>query len=95
MLCHPSPTAGKRDVYFEVNGVPRVVEVVDRSAEAAVSRKAVREKADLAVLGSVGAPMAGTIVEVQVSGQADSSRVEAFTVLTTPPFAPGFSRPPL
>lgn len=27
----------------------------------------VREKADLTLLGSVGAPMAGTIIEVQVS----------------------------
>jgi len=58
--------SGKREVFFEANGVPRVVEVTDRRAEAALGRKAVREKADLAVLGSVGAPMAGTIIEVQV-----------------------------
>lgn len=32
----------------------------------ASSAQAVREKADLAVLGSVGAPMAGTIIEVAV-----------------------------
>jgi len=57
---------GKREVFFEANGVPRVVEVVDRQAEVAVGKKAVREKADLALLGSVGAPMAGTIIEVQV-----------------------------
>uniref|UniRef100_A0A7R9V6Z0 Pyruvate carboxylase n=1 Tax=Chlamydomonas euryale TaxID=1486919 RepID=A0A7R9V6Z0_9CHLO len=57
---------GKREVFFEANGVPRVLEVVDRAAETALGSKAVRDKADLTVLGSVGAPMAGTILEVAV-----------------------------
>ncbi|KAG2483618.1 hypothetical protein HYH03_017498 [Edaphochlamys debaryana] len=57
---------GKREVFFEANGVPRVVEVTDKKAEQVLGRKAVRERADLAVLGSVGAPMAGTIIEVSV-----------------------------
>ncbi|KAG2437519.1 hypothetical protein HYH02_011162 [Chlamydomonas schloesseri] len=57
---------GKREVFFEANGVPRVVEVGDKKAEQVMGKKAVREKADLAVLGSVGAPMAGTIIEVSV-----------------------------
>lgn len=57
---------GKREVFFEANGVPRVVEVADRAAEQATGKKAVREKVDMAVLGSVGAPMAGTIIEVVV-----------------------------
>jgi biotin carboxyl carrier protein len=57
---------GKREVFFEANGVPRVVEVADRAAEQATGKKAVREKVDVAVLGSVGAPMAGTIIEVVV-----------------------------
>lgn len=55
---------GKREVFFEANGVPRVVEVADKKAELVVGKKAVRERADLSVLGSVGAPMAGTIIEV-------------------------------
>jgi pyruvate carboxylase len=58
--------AGKREVFFEANGIPRVVEVIDRAAEQALGKKAARERADLVVLGSVGAPMAGTIIEVQV-----------------------------
>jgi pyruvate carboxylase len=67
---------GKRDVYFEVNGVPRVVEVEDTRAApggAAASggggpraARATREKADVGLLGSVGAPMAGSVVEVSV-----------------------------
>jgi len=38
----------------------------DATAEMAVGKKAVREKAETDVLGSVGAPMAGTVIEVQV-----------------------------
>ncbi len=55
--------SGKRDVYFEANGVPRVVAVTDTSSAEAM-KKAVREKADVTMLGSVGAPMAGTVIEV-------------------------------
>lgn len=57
---------GKVEVFFEVNGVPRVVEVpVKQKPGAAAGRSPVSaEKADLAVLGSVGAPMAGSIIEV-------------------------------
>ena len=58
--------AGKREVFFEANGIPRVVEVADHAEEVVVGKKAARERADLAQLGSVGAPMAGTVVEVQV-----------------------------
>ena len=58
---------GYREVFFETNGVPRTVEVVDRTEETSKggpARKAAREKADSAVLGSVGAPMAGEVIEV-------------------------------
>eukprot|EP00878_Enallax_costatus_P025480 GHUV01027260.1.p1 GENE.GHUV01027260.1~~GHUV01027260.1.p1 ORF type:complete len:380 (+),score=161.84 GHUV01027260.1:249-1388(+) len=63
--------SGKREVYFEANGVPRVVEVIDKRSMEALGKKAIREKADIGVLGSVGAPMAGTVIEVSVkAGQA-------------------------
>lgn len=63
--------SGKREVYFEANGVPRVVEVVDKKSTEVLGKAAIREKADVAVLGSVGAPMAGTVIEVSVkTGQA-------------------------
>ena len=29
----PPPHTGKREVFFEMNGVPRVCEVIDRAAE--------------------------------------------------------------
>ena len=47
--------------------MPRTVEVVDRtdtSGQGGPARKAAREKADSSVLGSVGAPMAGEVIEV-------------------------------
>lgn len=56
-----------REVFFETNGVPRTVEVVDRTdttGQGGPARKAAREKADSSVLGSVGAPMAGEVIEV-------------------------------
>lgn len=56
---------GKREVFFEANGVPRVLEVADTKEGGDSFKKAVREKADLATLGSVGAPMAGSIIEVR------------------------------
>lgn len=55
---------GIREVFFEANGVPRVVEVVDRKY--ATENREVREKAEADDLGSVGAPMAGDVVEVSV-----------------------------
>lgn len=56
-----------REVFFEANGVPRAVEIVDRSDQAEGGgpvRKAAREKSDPDMLGSVGAPMAGEVIEV-------------------------------
>lgn len=58
--------SGKREVFFEVNGIPRVVEVVDRRSAEAVGKKEVRERCDTSVMGSVGAPMAGSVIDVTV-----------------------------
>jgi biotin carboxyl carrier protein len=62
--------AGDREVFFESNGVPRVVEVVDRrSSEAAAGKtaaRAAREKFNASEVGSVGAPMAGEVIEVKI-----------------------------
>ncbi len=56
-----------REVFFETNGVPRTVEIVDTTDQGEGGgpiRKAAREKALPDVLGSVGAPMAGEVIEV-------------------------------
>lgn len=54
---------GVREVFFETNGIPRVVDVVDVGVAKALGRAA-RDKADPDTLGSIGAPMAGQVVEV-------------------------------
>ena len=57
---------GNREVFFEMNGIPRVVETADRTdaGETKKFRIASREKSDPADIGSVGAPMAGEVVQV-------------------------------
>ncbi len=71
---------GKAEVFFEVNGVPRAVEVVVRRRpgdSGGAPAPAGRDKADPGALGSVGAPMGGSIVEViarpGASGKKDFS----------------------
>jgi len=73
---------GKREVFFEANGVPRVVEVADTRVEQALGKKAVREKAEIEVLGSVGAPMAGTVIEVQVKPGAKVTAGQQLVVMS-------------
>jgi pyruvate carboxylase len=59
---------GNREVFFEMNGIPRVVEIEDKTEEGTTkkTRLASREKSNPEDMGSVGAPMAGEVVEVLV-----------------------------
>ncbi|KAG0339921.1 pyruvate carboxylase, partial [Podila horticola] len=59
----PINAAGKRDVFFELNGEGRNVSVQDNNA--AVEHTA-REKADPSNSGDIGAPMSGVVVEIRV-----------------------------
>jgi pyruvate carboxylase len=54
--------SGKREVFFETFGVPRVLEVEDKTSNDLM--RVVREKVDPGDVGSVGAPMAGEVIEV-------------------------------
>lgn len=58
-------------MFFESNGVPRVVEVTDTTAADSAAAgigvaKALREKASPSEDGSVGAPMAGEVIDVKI-----------------------------
>jgi pyruvate carboxylase len=55
---------GKRTVFFELNGQPREIEVLDRSLASAVRET---PKADLADPNQIGAPLPGLVVGVAVS----------------------------
>ena len=58
---------GTREVWFMLNGRPRSIRVPDeKSAKAAV----VRERADPADPGSIGAPMPGVVLEVRATAGA-------------------------
>ncbi|HFE46926.1 MAG TPA: biotin/lipoyl-binding protein, partial [Nannocystis exedens] len=70
---------GRREVYFELNGQPRSLSVVD----AAASKEVVsRERADAGDPESIAAPMPGAVVEVRVSGGDEVKAGEAMVVLS-------------
>ena len=82
---------GKREVFFEANGIPRAVEIEDTRTGAegggggtsgAPLRRAARERADPSALGSVGAPMAGTVVEVKAKPGAPVRAGDPLAVLS-------------
>ena len=61
-----SAIGGETGCGAEVNGVPRVVEVAvsKKAGDGGGSMPAGQERADPLVLGSIGAPMAGSVIEV-------------------------------
>ena len=73
---------GRREVFFETNGVPRVVEVVDSKSASKATAKSIREKANTSVPGSVGAPMAGEVVNVTVEPGTKVKAGEPMVVLS-------------
>jgi len=69
---------GERTVFFALNGQPRNIIIRDNSV--ATSEEA-HEKADAAVPGSVGAPLAGSVVSVEVKqGDTVSKQDKLFTI---------------
>mmetsp|Transcript_26901 Transcript_26901/g.67477 ORF Transcript_26901/g.67477 Transcript_26901/m.67477 type:complete len:143 (+) Transcript_26901:380-808(+) len=57
--------AGMRDVLFRLNGVPRVIKVLDKDNAKSKNIKTA-EKADPSVAGQVGASMPGTVAGIKV-----------------------------
>ena len=66
-----------REVFFETNGVPRVVEVVEKLSEESKSAgRAVREKGDPTKVGSVSAPMSGDVIDIKIkAGKIEDHRL--------------------
>eukprot|EP00752_Nemacystus_decipiens_P000961 g961.t1 len=69
--------AGQREVFFELNGQPRMVRIADRSLAA---QAAVNEKADETNPGHVPAPMPGVVSTIAAS---EGQTVKAGDVLMT------------
>jgi len=76
--------SGMREVFFEANGIPRVVEVRDTSVQKDVSssRPPSRDKADPSDIGSVASPMSGEVVEVKAAPGKHVNAGEALVVLS-------------
>jgi len=78
---------GNREVFFDLNGIPRVVAVADRKSKEAAEKKnlgmsAARERANPDVLGEVGAPMSGAVVEVKVKPGEHVKAGQPLTVIS-------------
>jgi pyruvate carboxylase len=78
---------GRREVFFELNGIPRVVETEDRRSKEAADKKskllqAARERANPDVPGELGAPMSGAVIEVKVAAGAMVEAGQALIVLS-------------
>ena len=69
---------GHRPVFFELNGQPRQVRVRDRAATAVVKERERATGAD----GSIGAPMPGSVVKIDVKAGADVERGDPLVVLS-------------
>ena len=78
--------SGNREVFFEVNAIPRVVEIHDRKILESASKggggAVAREKSDPLDPGSVGAPMSGSVVEVLVAPGQKIKAGEPIVVLS-------------
>lgn len=82
---------GKREVFFDLNGIPRVVETPDRRTRdtgggggggRGTAPLAARERANPDVLGEVGAPMSGAVVEVKVAAGQTVAAGQPLVVLS-------------
>jgi len=78
---------GRREVFFDLNGIPRVVETEDRRSKEAADKKsklmqAARERANPDIAGELGAPMSGAVIEVKVAAGAQVIAGQALVVLS-------------
>lgn len=81
---------GRREVFFELNGQPRSIWIDDESAE---SEKTTLEKCDPANPGSIGAPMPGVVVRVEVEAGQEVQAGDPMVVLNAMKMETGVNAP--
>ncbi|KAJ2416190.1 pyruvate carboxylase [Coemansia sp. RSA 2530] len=69
----------KREVYFEINGEPRIVTITDQSIQPEAKT---RPRADPAQKNQLGAPMSGAVVEIKVAVGDQVKAGQAICVLS-------------
>jgi pyruvate carboxylase len=76
--------SGLREVFFEANGIPRVVEVRDtnKSQSSGAPKIQVRDKADPSDIGSVASPMSGEVIDVKAKPGKRVQAGETLVVLS-------------
>ncbi|HYC76927.1 MAG TPA: pyruvate carboxylase, partial [Planctomycetota bacterium] len=72
------PETGARDVFFEMNGIPRTVRVADKGAG---KRERRNKRADRGNAAEIGAPMSGTLVKYLVKPGDAVARGQKLCVL--------------
>src|SRR5690606_5884960 len=75
----PINAAGKRDVFFELNGEGRSVSISDNNAAV---EHTTREKANLSKPGDIGAPMSGVVVEIRVKEGTEVNAGDPIAILS-------------
>eukprot|EP00189_Rhodosorus_marinus_P013760 CAMPEP_0184740986 /NCGR_PEP_ID=MMETSP0315-20130426/4072_1 /TAXON_ID=101924 /ORGANISM="Rhodosorus marinus, Strain UTEX LB 2760" /LENGTH=1218 /DNA_ID=CAMNT_0027211065 /DNA_START=35 /DNA_END=3691 /DNA_ORIENTATION=- len=73
--------SGRRDVYFALNGVPRLVKIADREAAKHMDTKPI-ERIDSLNPAHVGASMPGTVVDIRTSVGKRVEKGEPLVVLS-------------
>mmetsp|Transcript_42755 Transcript_42755/g.167082 ORF Transcript_42755/g.167082 Transcript_42755/m.167082 type:complete len:343 (+) Transcript_42755:2874-3902(+) len=73
--------SGRRDVYFDLNGVPRLVKIADKEAAKHMNTKPI-ERIDSLNPAHVGASMPGTVVDIRTSVGKRVEKGEPLVVLS-------------
>jgi len=71
--------AGRREVFFELNGQPRTLYIIDSNTTGATAAK---EKADKLNDGSIGAPMPGEVTSVRVEKDQEVMKGDPIIVMS-------------
>jgi len=80
-VSHDVDAKGYREVFFDLNGVPRLVKVLDKSVSSAEGSKKT-EKASSSVAGQVGASMPGSVADIKVAEGQSVTKGDPIVILS-------------